>query len=139
MDSRNTSAYQISASDNVATLFFDGAQGTTVPITGETGPAGEEVARGGAVTAGAAINANYVNGERPRITLCEAIGEGHKVAIRDIARGDDVIKFGVPIGYARVAISAGEWVHLHNCASHYDDRSSTLDLETGAATDTVYE
>ena len=50
-----------------------------------------------------------------------------------------VVKFGVRIGHATAAIRAGDWVHLHNCASDVDERSGTLDLHTGATTDTKYE
>lgn len=64
---------------------------------------------------------------------------GHKIALRPIAPGAPIIKYGVPIGQASQAIVAGDWVHLHNCASGYDARSQTLDLHTGAATDTRYE
>ncbi|MGC4030381.1 MAG: SAF domain-containing protein [Tepidisphaeraceae bacterium] len=57
----------------------------------------------------------------------------------DLAAGDPVIKFGVPIGRASRPIRRGEWVHLHNCDSNFDARSGTLDLHTGALTDTKYE
>jgi len=73
------------------------------------------------------------------IHLTEPIKLGHKVALADIAAGDAVVKFGVPIGKASVAIKAGQWVHLHNCASFLDERSQTLDVHSGATTDTVYE
>jgi altronate hydrolase len=48
---------------------------------------------------------------------------GHKVATADIALGAPVVKFGQIIGYASVAIAAGEHVHTHNCAmgSHDQD------------------
>ena len=39
---------------------------------------------------------------------------GHKVAIRDIAHGDTIIKYGVDIGRAVAAIGAGEHLHVHN-------------------------
>ncbi len=39
---------------------------------------------------------------------------GHKVAIRDIATGDTIIKYGVDIGRAVAAIGAGEHLHVHN-------------------------
>ena len=69
----------------------------------------------------------------------EPIHTGHKIAIRDIALGSPIIKFGVPIGTATRAIEAGQWVHLHNCQSRFDERSGTLDLNSGLATDTRYE
>ena len=42
------------------------------------------------------------------------IPAGHKVALRDHAVGDPIIKYGWPIGLASVAIAAGEHVHVHN-------------------------
>ncbi|MGN0855443.1 MAG: UxaA family hydrolase [Kiritimatiellia bacterium] len=40
--------------------------------------------------------------------------DGHKYARRDIAAGENVIKYGMPIGHATRAIKAGEHVHVHN-------------------------
>jgi hypothetical protein len=62
----------------------------------------------------------------------------HKVALVDIPRDASVVKYGMPIGRATCAIAAGEAVHLHNCASNYDERSNTLDDATGAPTDMPY-
>jgi altronate hydrolase len=44
----------------------------------------------------------------------EVIKAGHKIALRAIAEGEPVHKYGWPIGRALVPISAGEWVHSHN-------------------------
>lgn len=41
---------------------------------------------------------------------------GHKVALFAIARGEQVIKYGVVIGHATADITAGEHVHVHNLA-----------------------
>jgi hypothetical protein len=54
-----------------------------------------------------------------RITLRDAIGLGHKVAIVPIMSGQKVIKFGCPIGTATRDIAVGEHVHTHNLASDY--------------------
>ena len=43
------------------------------------------------------------------------------------------------IGIANAAIEIGDWVHLHNCRSQVDERSNSLDVDTGAAADTIYE
>jgi altronate dehydratase len=51
------------------------------------------------------------------VTLREAIPSGHKIALRDIAAGDAVIKYGSPIGVATAPIAAGAHVHTHNVAS----------------------
>ena len=42
------------------------------------------------------------------------IPAGHKAALRDIAEGEPIIKYGNVIGYAKAAIAKGEWVHVHN-------------------------
>lgn len=40
--------------------------------------------------------------------------DGHKYALRDIAEGENVIKYGMPIGHATKPIAKGEHVHVHN-------------------------
>ena len=40
--------------------------------------------------------------------------DGHKYALRDIKEGEDIIKYGNPIGHATCDIKAGEHVHTHN-------------------------
>ncbi len=75
----------------------------------------------------------------PDIALRGPIALGHKVALADIAEGAAVVKFGIPIGIASSAIRAGDWVHLHNCASRFDERSGGFDNVTGAAKDVVYD
>lgn len=39
---------------------------------------------------------------------------GHKYALRDIKKGENIIKYGNPIGHATEDIKAGEHVHSHN-------------------------
>ena len=39
---------------------------------------------------------------------------GHKVALKDLAEGDTVIKYGVDIGRVIAPIKAGEHLHGHN-------------------------
>ena len=46
---------------------------------------------------------------------------GHKVALRDIAKDENVIKYGFPIGHATQDIAEGEWVHSHNLATNLSD------------------
>ncbi len=48
------------------------------------------------------------------VTLKEDIGRGHKFAIKPIAEGENIVKYGYPIGHATTAIEAGEFVHSHN-------------------------
>ena len=42
------------------------------------------------------------------------LDDGHKYALRDIKEGEDIIKYGNPIGHATCDIKAGEHVHTHN-------------------------
>ncbi|MCQ2399286.1 MAG: altronate dehydratase family protein, partial [Clostridia bacterium] len=52
------------------------------------------------------------------------IPAGHKVAIRDIKKGEYVIKYGEIIGRAKEDISSGKWVHTHNLQSHLNENFS---------------
>jgi len=102
--------FQVNARDNVATMLEDGTEFVEVL------------------------------GQKPqRIGLVEHIALGHKVALRDIRAGEPVVKFGVAIGRATQDIRVGQWVHLQNCSSNFDERSQTLDVHSGATTDTKYD
>lgn len=75
----------------------------------------------------------------PAVTAVMEVPEGHKIALRQIEAEEDIIKYGVVIGRATAEIAAGSWVHLHVMRSIYDERSSHLDVNTGAPQDTCYE
>lgn len=47
-------------------------------------------------------------------TAKDDIPIGHKLAIRDLAEGDTVIKYGIDIGRTVAPITAGEHAHVHN-------------------------
>jgi altronate hydrolase len=79
-----TSVIQLSPADNVAIARVPLAAGTLIRIA-----AGE-------------------------LRTTELIVEGHKVAVRDIAPGERIIRYGSPIGRAKMAIHAGSHVHTHN-------------------------
>lgn len=49
------------------------------------------------------------------------IPAGHKFALKEIAKGEYVIKYGEIIGRATQDIACGEWVHTHNVKSHLDE------------------
>lgn len=66
----------------------------------------------------------------PEVTVSVAIGEesktftvkekipfGHKFALRDIIKGESIIKYGQKIGRATQNISMGHHVHVHNVES----------------------
>lgn len=105
-------AFQIALEDNVATALCELAPGE-VTLRGDAGT--------------------------PSVTAAEKIPVGHKLALGPIAEGARIVKYGVPIGCATRAIAPGQWVHLHCMRSLYDERSSHLDVLTGAPQDTKYE
>ena len=49
------------------------------------------------------------------------IPAGHKVALKDIKAGEDVIKYGNRIGIAKEDIKAGDWIHTHNIKTALGD------------------
>lgn len=83
-------ALKVDANDNVATIFADGIEdGTDVEIRDKMG----------GCTSVATIG---------------AVPYGHKIAVRDIRKGEPVIKYGEHIGAASADIRKGEYVHIHN-------------------------
>ena len=49
-----------------------------------------------------------------KIILAEDVPSGHKVLLKDVKEGEDIIKYGYPIGHARRDIKAGEWINENN-------------------------
>lgn len=52
------------------------------------------------------------------LTALEDITIYHKLACRDIPKGEPVVKYGQHIGSAVTDIKAGQHVHVHNVESH---------------------
>jgi altronate dehydratase small subunit len=104
--------FQVEATDNVATLLCAADPGDRILVQG-------------------GIAAWHLD-------VLEAIALGHKVALVEIPEGAFIVKYGVPIGRSTALIRPGQWVHLHNCRSLVDERSSHLDPLSGAAQDTAY-
>ena len=48
------------------------------------------------------------------VALIEDIPQGHKFALKAIKAGDEVVKYGFRIGFAKEEITPGQWVHVHN-------------------------
>ena len=86
-----TPAVLLAATDNVATLLAPVAAGGEVAI-------------------------DCASGEI-RLRALEAIALGHKIALRDLAPGDRIVKYGESIGQATAPIARGAWVHIHNLRS----------------------
>lgn len=76
--------FQINPADNVAVALRDLKGGEAVSAGGNT------------------------------VTVREDVKAGHKMALRDIAAEENIVKYGFPIGTASAAIPAGAWVHTHN-------------------------
>ena len=85
---------------------------------------------------------DIIPGDRVRIRslLQEVVGElevsdsvpyGHKLSVKPIAKGDEVIKNGEVIGIASQSISKGEHVHIHNIVSLYVPPPRTKALKAG--------
>lgn len=67
-------------------------------------------------------NAVYVcEGKEVSLPALEDITIYHKLATRDIAKGEPVVKYGEHIGVASSDIKAGEHVHVHNVEGHRED------------------
>lgn len=83
--------YQINEKDNVAVAVDAVAKGTAITVNGRS------------------------------ITACDDIPAGHKIAFKPIKKGEDVVKYGFPIGMAKQDIPCGAWVHTHNVKSNLGD------------------
>lgn len=81
----------IDPEDNIATVLRDVAAGTDV-VAG----CGDDVRTFPAV---------------------QDIPFGHKVAVRDIAKDEEILKYGEVIGAASMAIAKGEHAHVQNVVS----------------------
>lgn len=62
-----------------------------------------------------------VDGKEASVTALEDITIYHKLATRDIAKGEPVVKYGEHIGIAACDIKAGEHVHVHNVEGHREN------------------
>lgn len=51
------------------------------------------------------------------VELRKPVTLGHKLALVDIASGDDVVEYGVRVAHASQQITVGDHVHVHNVRS----------------------
>lgn len=79
--------------DNVATVF--GAEAPKGSILEVVDPAGSKCS----------------------YTVLETIPYGHKIAIEDVRKGEQITKYGESIGIASEDIRVGQYVHVHNVES----------------------
>ena len=96
---------KINKDDDVVVLLEDGVKGKIIDVDGE------------------------------QITLLEDTPKGHKVAIKEIKKDNDVLKYGYSIGKAKEDIKVGQWIHSHNMRTgldgilEYDFKENTLSQE----------
>ncbi len=82
---------KIHSLDNVAVALADLAEGTVVVVDGH------------------------------EVLLRQAVVRGHKFALQAIPQGENVVKYGLPIGHATTDIAAGEHIHSHNARTNLSD------------------
>ncbi len=74
-----------------------------------------------------------INWEDGQVRLSGNIRRGHKFALRPIAPGEEVIKYGFPIGLALNSIAPGDHVHTHNLKTSLGEDLSYTYRPKGAA------
>lgn len=87
---QSESIHAVDPRDHVATVLRDIAAGETLDLHGMT------------------------------IVARAAVPKGHKIATRSVSAGEDVLKYGWPIGRALVDIAIGDHVHVHNVATRLE-------------------
>ena len=83
-------ALKVDDLDNVATIFANG------------------------ITNGTDVEMRDKKGRSEIITVHGNIPYGHKIAVKDIAAGEAIMKYGESIGRASCDIKKGDYVHVHN-------------------------
>ena len=63
------------------------------------------------------------------IRVGDDVPMGHKIAVKDIPRGERVEKYGQTIGFASSDIEVGAWVHTHNVEAGEFDRDYAFATE----------
>jgi altronate dehydratase len=58
-------------------------------------------------------------GEELIYTCNQDVPFGHKIALMEIRSGENIVKYGHPIGSATQDIKLGDWVHVHNVRDDY--------------------
>ena len=81
------------------------------------------------------------SGDLSQVVVTEAIPQGHKIALKNIAKEENIIKYGFVIGHATTDIPAGSWVHtcpvklnipiIRNLSSRYQKNRSVLTDSAG--------
>ena len=83
-------ALKVDDQDNVATIFANG------------------------ITDGTQVEVLDKKGNSEILTVHGDVPYGHKIALRDLAPGEHIMKYGECIGAASHPIRKGDYVHVHN-------------------------
>ncbi len=59
-------------------------------------------------------------GDGYAVTAATDIPQGHKMTLKALSEGDQVIKYGFSIGHATAPVGAGEWIHTHNMRTNLE-------------------
>jgi len=86
-------ALKVHDKDNVATVFAEG------------------------IHCGSELDVRDKKGNLQRLKTLNAIPYGHKLAIKEIPKGEMIVKYGEIIGIATKEIRTGDYVHVHNLDS----------------------
>ncbi len=86
-------ALRVNDLDNVATIFANG------------------------ICDGMEVEIRDKKGNKEKATVIGDVPYGHKIAVKDISKGEQIIKYGEEIGVATHDIKRGEYVHVHNLDS----------------------
>ena len=54
------------------------------------------------------------------VTAVEDVPAGHKMAVKNISSGDNVVKYGYAIGHSTEDITIGRWVHTHDIKTNLE-------------------
>lgn len=71
-----------------------------------------------AIARSALLPRTVLTSPHENVTVRRMIPPGHKIAIRQIAKGQEIIRYGQVIGHASADIAAGDHVHNHNVETH---------------------
>ena len=70
------------------------------------------------IAAGSKISVVDLSGKQvEEIQVSHDIHYGHKIALKDMEKGEDVFKYGICIGFTSCQIKKGELIHVHNLES----------------------
>lgn len=89
----NVLALKVNDLDNVATIFAND------------------------VKSGMDVDIKDKKGNTVTVKVLADVPYGHKIAVKPITKGEDIIKYGEEIGIATADIVTGDYVHVHNLDS----------------------